>query len=407
MLRSVASAIILVAAYFCIVPFDWSKAGAQQANETVETDYGLKVTINSGDKTYAAILDTGASRTLMTEELADELALSPTGETFTLRTPYGELLLPKLEFVTLHHHDGNRQTRVYPVMVPRDFLATEGGRVLERGLGPSGLKIGIDALNQSSWVIDDRNGTVQLNGYWTAESKGGFPAVEVNLFGQVLHCIVDTGPPHSTHISLSLRHPLAARLVTSERLVQVLPSEFFPGRTQGIYFDPEGTVQGLEGQGVTVSIEAIPESATGGEFHECDMGRHYLRGNRLSFDVDAGVATFEGELPLARYNRSGLNDMISAGSPHGLAFEVLSLERDSPAYRAGLRAGDLIFQFNGKPLPEYSKLDLLNIFSQRVGTEVNVDYSRPESGEALSATIILADASQGNRGESTRQNRAN
>ena len=399
-IRMKKAAIFLFIVYVSVCWMAWGDQSAAQDNadgsttpliRTDDGSLGINISIGPNKVEYTAIIDTGASRTGITETTATTLGLRPTKEQFTAQTFYGDFQFPISARTHWTPQGLNHDLEVSPAIFLDAFFETEAGRVLRGAFEPSGIILGSDTLNATSWILDLSEMTLQLTSDSDVSFDKPIPAIETRLWDTKFDCLVDTGLPNYPHILVSPAHPIHAFLTASGKPFQLRPSPFFEGQQVRVYYDPEGTIEGLNGTGITVAILDNPDTDRGGTLTECIIGLEYLQSNRLSYDARSSQASLQGKLPLARYNRSGLTDMITAPSANGIAFEIEKLESDSPAFQAGLRKGDLILTFNTRPLPEYTRQSLMSVLSASAGTNIKIQYSRPNEAEILDTVIILQD----------------
>lgn len=79
-------------------------------------------------------------------------------------------------------------------------------------------------------------------------------------------------------------------------------------------------------------------------------------------------------------------DAKDLGLPRAMGAEVASVERGSPAARAGLRAGDIIIEINGNPVRDNNELVSM-VTATRPGTTVPVKLVRNKQTMSLNVTV--------------------
>ncbi|MFQ6058901.1 MAG: S41 family peptidase [Anaerolineae bacterium] len=67
---------------------------------------------------------------------------------------------------------------------------------------------------------------------------------------------------------------------------------------------------------------------------------------------------------------------------------IVSPLKDTPAQRAGLRAGDVVMAIDGRPTEGLSLFEAISLIRGRKGTIVRLTIHRPEAGEPLTLEIV-------------------
>ncbi|MCA9743609.1 MAG: PDZ domain-containing protein [Deferribacteres bacterium] len=109
--------------------------------------------------------------------------------------------------------------------------------------------------------------------------------------------------------------------------------------------------------------------------------------NVYSFGKGDNVFTLRNR-PMLGVRVAELNEDLApyfkVDSPHGVL--VLQVEKDSPAEKAGLKAGDVILKIDGEKVRDYEELtDILSYYED--GEEVNLDFVRQGKNNKVAVTL--------------------
>jgi serine protease Do len=100
-----------------------------------------------------------------------------------------------------------------------------------------------------------------------------------------------------------------------------------------------------------------------------------------------GGKVHRGRLGVQIQNTPITNEEAKAlGLPKAEGAIISMIERDSPADRAGLRAGDVIVAYNGKPVPDADSLTAM-VAATPAGTRVPITFFRNGKQETVTAAI--------------------
>jgi len=124
--------------------------------------------------------------------------------------------------------------------------------------------------------------------------------------------------------------------------------------------------------------------------------RYYIDKNKVAYDK-LFTGAIKGMLhaldPYSRYEIPGHSTGSRAGigllviMEHGL-LKVVAPFGNSPAYRAGIRPGDIIMKIDGKRLYSYNMDELMNRLKGKAGTAVILTVLRRSSNQTLQFTIV-------------------
>jgi S1-C subfamily serine protease len=159
--------------------------------------------------------------------------------------------------------------------------------------------------------------------------------------------------------SLPTRSGSASRLI--ENVIQT-DAALNPGNSGGALADARGSVVGVNtavagvGLGLAVPINAATRRIVGALMTEGRFRRAYL-----------GAALGQRPLPPRLARRLG----------RGGCVEIVELVAESPAARAGLRAGDLIVALDGTPVEDVSTIQRLMV-GDLIGAPVTVSVARDD-----------------------------
>lgn len=194
--------------------------------------------------------------------------------------------------------------------------------------------------------------------------------------------VVAIGNPHGFEGSVTagvvsaLGRALPARAGRGARVIDnVIQTDaaLNPGNSGGALADGRGRVVGVNtavagvGLGLAVPVSATTQPIIAALISEGRVRRAYL-----------GIAG--GPRPLPPKAR------LATGAERGV--EVVELVDDSPAARAGLRVGDVIFELEGEPIGSAADLQRLMV-AERIGREATARLVR--DGSVLALTVVPAE----------------
>jgi putative serine protease PepD len=98
-----------------------------------------------------------------------------------------------------------------------------------------------------------------------------------------------------------------------------------------------------------------------------------------------------------RQPRPSLGVSLTVGAADVSGARIERVQQNSAAAEAGLEPGDVIVQFDGKRITEWSQL-IREIRRKSPGDRVALKYVKGSSGQLESATVTLKKQSRGGRG---------
>ncbi len=158
-----------------------------------------------------------------------------------------------------------------------------------------------------------------------------------------------------------------------------------PGNSGGPLLDMNGDVIG-----VNSAIARVSGGSLGGQSGNIGVG-FAIPSDQVAITVEQLIATGKAEHPVigvyldSRYDGEGVR--IADSGPGGAP----AVNPGGPADKAGLRAGDVIVAFEGKPVSEQGEL-VVKIRSRRVGDSVTLTVRR--GGSDRDVTMVLQGSAQ-------------
>ena len=365
----------------------------------------VPVTIN-GSGPYDFILDTGASLTLIDNELAKELKLPDLGASEVGSPAGGTVPTMITRFERLEVGGAVITASPGEAMDLAGFFAMEGA---PRGVMSAshfrGLLLTFDYPGER--IVLRKGSLSEPNGrdVLAYEAKGGHIWVPITVAGRAMQAHLDTGSPSLLMMPLELAKDLAfesepvvvgnAKLVgkemeiraaTLDGSVQIGPKSFDRPRVT-LMDGPKVANIGrgaLEGFAVTIDQknQRIELAETGSWSEKAGGPQRVMVGGSSGQKVIM--------------ESGGPQRMVKSGSPgnkrYGIRFsgidgevlEVQGVDTGSPAEQAGLVAGDRIVEMNGRPTASLSVDDRIGALR---GTPVRVVVER--QGEKLELAMDL------------------
>lgn len=217
------------------------------------------------------------------------------------------------------------------------------------------------------------------------------PYVELTIMksekeGRKMHLMVDTGASHA----VLLDNPEDDSLIPEQNITSVI------GRGLG------GNINGYLGRMTALKMGKFEFEEPIATFPvDGDYGAAIKRGSRngtiggeLLSRFNVAFDYFDGYLYLRKskqYHRGFEHDMSGMNiAAHGLKLDKLKVNdvrKDSPAYNAGIREGDLIESINGYDLQSLKFTDFSSILRNKPGKKIVVKYKR--DGEVQKTTFKL------------------
>lgn len=217
------------------------------------------------------------------------------------------------------------------------------------------------------------------------------PYVELKIMktekeGRKMHLMVDTGASHA----VLLDNPEDDSLIPDQNITSVI------GRGLG------GDINGYLGRMASIKMGKFEFEGPIASFPiEGDYGAGIKRGSRngtiggellsrfnVAFDYLGGYLYLRKGKAFHNgfeHDMSGMN--ITATGPKLDQLKINNVREDSPAYNAGLRAGDYIESINGYSLNSLKFSDFTSLLRNRPGKKITVKYVR--DGESLKTTFKL------------------
>ncbi|SUE16827.1 serine protease [Rhodococcus gordoniae] len=153
-----------------------------------------------------------------------------------------------------------------------------------------------------------------------------------------------------------------------------------PGDSGGPLVDDYGTVVGINTAGA-VQRNTDTSPGTRPEAYAVPIAEAMT----VVEQVRAGAS--EGSVHVGPTPRLGASVTTARKDGQDLGVEVLWVSYDSPAYRAGLDAGDVVVSFDGEPVSSTAELEQ-RLLRRRPGDVVSIEWTT-ESGEKRSTEIVL------------------
>jgi carboxyl-terminal processing protease len=118
-----------------------------------------------------------------------------------------------------------------------------------------------------------------------------------------------------------------------------------------------------------------------------DLDQFLLKELLLSLDSGSQYITSDQLIKLRPYNSGATGIKLAAGN--GIP-TVLSTIENSPAYNAGIKAGDRIIQIDGKSTKHFSNFDALKELHGPIDTKVTLTIMRDITDKPLEFVILLS-----------------
>jgi hypothetical protein len=365
----------------------------QTKNESPATvrldELGAVSTMIDGHGPYHFLLDTGSSIMVITPELAKRISLSGGGSQRVTggggsmqvqRLFLGDVGVGKAE---VHH--------VAAVIIPLPLDVTYQG-----DYGTIDGVIGYSFLSHFAVTIDNKADTATFSpaGSYRAPAGAnsipadlgdGTPVVTASIDGLRGTFKLDTGDSGT----LTLTTPFAAAHRSELRYSQAQPvlTEGVGGIDQALdvrlrSFTLGGATfpnvittlslakTGIFGNGTTLAGN-VGDDILSYFVYTIDYPDH-----RVDFMPESDVA------PYRPYKSPGFSPTRQADG----TFRIIAVVPQSPAYKAGLRTGDILLTLNGDPLPQLDSAQIKEAFSAN-----QVTYTVRSTGEKRSVTLSLSD----------------
>ena len=346
---------------------------------------GVEATVNG--RRMAFIFDTGG-HSILTPEAADLLGLRMVGEQRTGGSGAGTLL--------------QRETRVDEVRIGTAVLRDQHFAVLslpyasvERGARPpfAGL-LGLEVLERFVVRLDYRRGALTMlprnaattcrSGWRAIRFTDDMPTIQAALDGRSAPFTIDTGNNGSLQL---YRHWLESRGLGHryDRGVETL--SYGAGGASRNWVSYASSFR-ISGEPIRYPMVRTTDDRGGVALSVTEagnLGTSLLANYTITFDYARSRACFDyvpGLRPFP-FSRSGLR-AIKEAPDH---FLVTLVNEGSPAWQAGLRAGDRITAIDGVDAHDLGGGDLSEAMTQPIGTRVMVRYQRGSSGTTVPVVL--------------------
>ncbi len=250
--------------------------------------------------------------------------------------------------------------------------------ILSNGKQASGTVVGSDASYDLAVVKIDRTDLVPLPVGVSADVVVGDPVIAVGApLG--LDSTVTTG------IVSALNRPVAPGGGGSQTYINAIQTDaaINPGNSGGPLLDMQGRVIG-----VNSAIARLP--GTDGTTTSGSIGLGFaIPSDQVRKTVDQLIATGKAQHPvigvLMDLNYSGEGVRIAASGSNGTP----SITPGGPADKAGLKPGDIILEFEGRPLTEPDQL-VVAVRARSVGDQVVLTVRRDGNDRNVTLTLQAA-----------------
>lgn len=342
------------------------------------------VPVKISDRTFNFLLDTGSSRSVIDPVTAANLGLVSEG-TQRIQKNFRDLVvdITEVNTLTIGKQEFNR--------VPLDELTLAP---VSKALGTAvdGV-LGSDILQQLTFKLCYSKKTLLIGplsklGTWgkptpLRHSENEF-FVSVTLISVPTQLVLDTGT-NSTNLSWKTWEKLA-RVWTPKQIVEGIARAGNPTSQAILVCLPRLQLGSylLPDQAVRAQQQSDAGAFSSQEFGGI-LGSDILQQFEITFDLKNNTIFLRPDTLYQRdpYRYVTIGIQIAKNGQGG--FEIMSVWKDSPAARAGLRQGDVLKAVDGKPIDTFTAQQVSSMLHAKEGTEIKLTVER----DAVLSTIAV------------------
>ena len=342
----------------------------------------------NGSRPLHMIFDTGGSN-CVTPEVAREIGLHGSGAIGINGAGENSVSVQLASGATLAIGGATLRDQQFAIVPLPESLLHETARFKVDGLvGYEVLKnfvVSIDYVHRTMTLTDPAKFSYRAGGTAIAFKSATIPVIPVS-FGQVTgQFMLDTGNAFFNTISEQFAgansqsfKPTGVMVVSSGNLGGALHTPL--ARAMSMQIGPYAIAQSV------FAVTASKKGAMAGTAFAGNIGAEVLSRFDLVFDYSRGTIYFK---PNANFAKpfDGTRDGMSLYRPTGAALEISYVNPNSPAWKAGLRAGDKIVGVAGVAAAPLGASDIA-VYEAAHGA-IDVTYVR--AGKRGTAHVVLAE----------------